>query len=157
MPDLPLVRFRFYGQGCQQEPTGHLVLSWKPDKAEWRLVDWLRSNGHRDVVTGDDPKNGARKFLEGMNSFIPEWHKAQQDAIIRESAYLGKHTAKTMMQQKGFRPQTAGKRWWLFKTETVREVTFVEKSVASVLEPLRQWLPEATLIVQPMSYPDPWH
>lgn len=156
MPDLPLVRFRFYGQGCDQEPTGHLALSWKPDKQEWRLVDWLRSNGQRDVFTGDDPRNGALKFLEGMNSFIPEWHKAQQEAIIRESTYLGFNPPKTMMHQKGFRPQTAAKRWWLFKTETTREVDFVTKGVATVITTLQVWLPEATLIVPPMSYPDPW-
>jgi hypothetical protein len=157
MPDLPLVRFRFHGQGCQKEPTGHLVLSWKQDVLEWRLVDWLRSNGQRTVVTGDDPKNGARKFLEELDKFVQEWHKAQQDAILRESTYLGLQSSKTMMQQKGFRPQTAGKRWWLYKTETTREVDFVTKSVATAIVILKHWMPDAALPVPPMQYPDPWH
>ncbi len=157
MPDLPMVRFRFYGQGCLLEPTGHLMLNWK-DGQGWRLVDWLRSNGQRTVLTGDDPKIGALKFLEGLASFIPEWHKSQQDAIIAESAHLGScGNPKTMMQQKGFRPQTAGKRWWLFKTDTTREVEHIEKHVVEVLQVLRQWMPEADLIVPPMLFPDPWH
>lgn len=156
MPDLPLVRFRFFGQGCDQEPTGHIVLSWKADLHEWRLVDWLRSNGQRTVLTGDDPNNGARKFLQGLTEFIDEWHKAQQKAITTEVTWLRGLGPNRMLEQKGFRPQTTNKRWWVFKTKAIKEVTHIEKSVADVLVLLRQWLPDAALSVPEMQYPDPW-
>ena len=73
------VRVRFFGNGVDRDPTGHLYLRWLPEGI-WRFSVWDSISNERTTYEGDIRSEGGAAFYEKLRDSYLTWHCSQQAA-----------------------------------------------------------------------------
>jgi hypothetical protein len=73
------IRVRFFGNGVDRDPTGHLYLRWLPEHI-WRLSIWDSVSNERTSQEGQFRLDGGEIFHTKLKDAYLGWFSAQQKA-----------------------------------------------------------------------------